>query len=245
MNKIMEVKNLHKSFADNKVLNGVSLDVYQGEVVSIIGPSGGGKTTLLRCLNLLNEPDSGDIIFEGENLIDPNTDLNKLRMRMGMVFQNFNLFNQKTVMQNLILAPMKLLKMSKDDATLKGINLLKEVNMQEFANTRVEVLSGGQKQRVAIARALMMDPEIMLFDEPTSALDPEMTHEVLQVMSNLAKKGMTMVIVSHELSFVLQISDRIVFIADGNIEEISTPKEIMKKPKSEKTKAFLKQFLEK
>ncbi|MGI6782485.1 MAG: amino acid ABC transporter ATP-binding protein [Acholeplasmataceae bacterium] len=244
MNKIIRVENLCKSFGDNQVLNDVSLDVHQGEVMSIIGPSGGGKTTLLRCLNLLNEPDSGNVYFEGENLIDPKTDLNKLRMKMGMVFQNFNLFNQKTVLQNLILAPIKLLKMSRQEATNKAIKLLQEVNMQDFINTRVEVLSGGQKQRVAIARALMMDPEIMLFDEPTSALDPEMTHEVLQVMTNLAKKGMTMVIVSHELSFVLKISNRIVFIADGKIEEINSPKEIVKHPKSEKTKLFLKQFLE-
>jgi putative lysine transport system ATP-binding protein len=244
LNKIIRVENLCKSFGDNQVLNDVSLDVHQGEVMSIIGPSGGGKTTLLRCLNLLNEPDSGNVYFEGENLIDPKTDLNKLRMKMGMVFQNFNLFNQKTVLQNLILAPIKLLKMSRQEATNKAIKLLQEVNMQDFINTRVEVLSGGQKQRVAIARALMMDPEIMLFDEPTSALDPEMTHEVLQVMTNLAKKGMTMVIVSHELSFVLKISNRIVFIADGKIEEINSPKEIVKHPKSEKTKLFLKQFLE-
>lgn len=238
----MRVENLHKSFGTSKILDGVSLDIYQGEVVTIIGPSGGGKTTLLRCLNLLNEPDSGDIYFHDQNLIDPTTNLNELRMHIGMVFQNFNLFNQRTVLQNLILAPIKLLRITKDEAIIRAMKHLEDVNMQEFANTRVEVLSGGQKQRVAIARALMMDPEIMLFDEPTSALDPEMTNEVLNVMMKLASSGMTMVIVSHELSFAKEISNRIVFIESGKIEEINTPDIIFRNPSSEKTKKFLNNF---
>lgn len=238
----MRVENLHKSFGTSKILDGVSLDIYQGEVVTIIGPSGGGKTTLLRCLNLLNEPDSGDIYFHDQNLIDPTTNLNELRMHIGMVFQNFNLFNQRTVLQNLILAPIKLLRITKDEAIFRAMKHLEDVNMQEFANTRVEVLSGGQKQRVAIARALMMDPEIMLFDEPTSALDPEMTNEVLNVMMKLASSGMTMVIVSHELSFAKEISNRIVFIESGKIEEINTPDIIFRNPSSEKTKKFLNNF---
>lgn len=242
MSKIIQVRHLSKSFGDHRILNDVSVDIYKGEVVTIIGPSGGGKTTLLRCLNLLNEPESGEIWFHEQNLMDSNTNLNQLRMKIGMVFQNFNLFNHKTVLQNLILAPMKLLKMTKKEATALAEEKLKSVNMLEFINTRVEVLSGGQKQRVAIARALMMNPEIMLFDEPTSALDPEMTAEVLQVISNLAKQGMTMIIVSHEMSFAKSISNRIIFIESGQIEEIGLPEIMFNKPKSEKTKNFLNKF---
>ena len=217
MSNIISVKNVSKSYGDKLILDNISLEIKKGEVISIIGPSGGGKTTLLRCLNLLNEPDSGEIWFNDNNLMDPKTNLNELRMKIGMVFQSFNLFNHKTVLQNLILAPMKLLKISKEEATSKAKEILTSVNMQDYINTRVEVLSGGQKQRVAIARSLMMNPEIMLFDEPTSALDPEMTEEVLQVMSNLAKSGMTMVIVSHEMSFVKSISSRVIHIIDGQI----------------------------
>lgn len=243
MNKIIRVVNVKKSFDKDTILNNVSLDIYQGEVVSIIGPSGSGKTTLLRCLNLLNEPDSGEIYFNENNLIDPQTNLNELRMKMGMVFQNFNLFNQKTVLKNLTIAPIKLLKMSKEDAKTRALELLLEVGMEDFENTRVEVLSGGQKQRVAIARALMMNPEIMLFDEPTSALDPEMTAEVLNVMTKLAKSGMTMVVVTHEMQFAKKISDRIIFMESGDIVEVGTPSQIFSKPNSKKAKDFLKNFI--
>lgn len=243
MNKIIRVVNVKKSFDKDTILNNVSLDIYQGEVVSIIGPSGSGKTTLLRCLNLLNEPDSGQIYFNENNLIDPKTNLNELRMKMGMVFQNFNLFNQKTVLQNLTIAPIKLLKMSKEDAKTRALELLLEVGMEDFENTRVEVLSGGQKQRVAIARALMMNPEIMLFDEPTSALDPEMTAEVLNVMTKLANSGMTMVVVTHEMQFAKKISDRIIFMESGDIIEVGTPSQIFSKPNSKKAKDFLKNFI--
>lgn len=217
MSNIISVKNISKSYGEKLILNNISLEIKKGEVISIVGPSGGGKTTLLRCLNLLNEPDFGEIWFNGNNLMDPTTNLNELRMKIGMVFQNFNLFNHKTVLQNLILAPMKLLKISKEEATSKAKEILTSVNMQDYIDTRVEVLSGGQKQRVAIARSLMMNPEIMLFDEPTSALDPEMTEEVLQVMTNLAKSGMTMVIVSHEMGFVKSIASRVIHIIDGQI----------------------------
>lgn len=243
MNKIIRVVNVKKSFDKDTILNNVSLDIYQGEVVSIIGPSGSGKTTLLRCLNLLNEPDSGQIYFNENNLIDPKTNLNELRMKMGMVFQNFNLFNQKTVLQNLTIAPIKLLKMSKEDAKTRALELLLEVGMEDFENTRVEVLSGGQKQRVAIARALMINPEIMLFDEPTSALDPEMTAEVLNVMTKLANSGMTMVVVTHEMQFAKKISDRIIFMESGDIIEVGTPSQIFSKPNSKKAKDFLKNFI--
>lgn len=217
MSNIISVKNISKSYGEKLILNNISLEIKKGEVISIVGPSGGGKTTLLRCLNLLNEPDFGEIWFNDKNLMDPSTNLNELRMKIGMVFQNFNLFNHKTVLQNLILAPMKLLKISKEEATSKAKEILTSVNMQDYIDTRVEVLSGGQKQRVAIARSLMMNPEIMLFDEPTSALDPEMTEEVLQVMTNLAKSGMTMVIVSHEMGFVKSIASRVIHIIDGQI----------------------------
>ena len=228
MSSIISVKNISKSYGDKLILDNISLEIKKGEVISIVGPSGGGKTTFLRCLNLLNEPDSGEIWFNDNNLMDQTTDLNKLRMEIGMVFQNFNLFNHKTVLQNLILAPMKLLKISKEEATIKAQEILTSVNMQDYINTRVEVLSGGQKQRVAIARSLMMNPKIMLFDEPTSALDPEMTQEVLQVMSNLAKSGMTMVIVSHEMGFVETISDRIIYIDSGHIIKNDIPEVVIK-----------------
>lgn len=219
MSSLIEVKNLSKSFGDSLILNDVSLSIEKGEIVSIIGPSGGGKTTLLRCLNLLIEPDSGQVIFNGQELTSASADLNKVRMEIGMVFQNFNLFNHKSVMQNMILAPMKLLKMKKEEAILKAEEFLKSVGMIDYKDRRVEVLSGGQKQRVAIARSLMMNPSVILFDEPTSALDPKMTKEVLDVISKLAKTGLTMVIVSHEIEFVEQISTRIIKVEEGKIVE--------------------------
>lgn len=242
MSKIIEVKNINKSYDNKTVLNNVSLDIYENETVAIIGPSGGGKTTLLRCLNLLTEPDEGNIIFKGKDLMESKTNLNSLRMKMGMVFQSFNLFNQKNVLQNLILAPIKLLNMNKTEAEKLAFEMLKKVDMIEHYNKRVEVLSGGQKQRVAIARALMMNPDVILFDEPTSALDPEMTFEVLQVIKNLAKTGMTLVIVTHEMNFAKSLADRVIVVAESEIIEIGTPKEIFENPKSDITKEFLKNF---
>jgi putative lysine transport system ATP-binding protein len=239
---ILEIKNIHKKFDDQVVLNGINLDIHEQEVVSIIGSSGSGKTTLLRCLNLLNEPDDGHILFLGEDLMDPKVNLDHLRMRMGMVFQSFNLFNHQTVMDNCIMAPISLLKMKKEEAIQKAQILLEKVGMKRFEQVPVTQLSGGQKQRVAIARALMMNPKIMLFDEPTSALDPEMVGEVLSVIKDLAKEGMTMVIVTHEMDFAKEVSNRIIFMDQGVIAESGTPNELFKNPKEERTKAFLKRY---
>ena len=239
---ILEIKNIHKKFDDQVVLNGINLDIHEQEVVSIIGSSGSGKTTLLRCLNLLNEPDDGRILFLGEDLMDPKVNLDHLRMRMGMVFQSFNLFNHQTVMDNCIMAPISLLKMKKEEAIQKAQILLEKVGMKRFEQVPVTQLSGGQKQRVAIARALMMNPKIMLFDEPTSALDPEMVGEVLSVIKDLAKEGMTMVIVTHEMDFAKEVSNRIIFMDQGVIAESGTPNELFKNPKEERTKAFLKRY---
>lgn len=239
---ILEIRNIHKKFDDQVVLNGINLDIHEQEVVSIIGSSGSGKTTLLRCLNLLNEPDDGHILFLGEDLMDPKVNLDHLRMRMGMVFQSFNLFNHQTVMDNCIMAPISLLKMKKDEAIQKAQVLLEKVGMNRFEQVPVTQLSGGQKQRVAIARALMMNPKIMLFDEPTSALDPEMVGEVLSVIKDLAKEGMTMVIVTHEMDFAKDVSNRIIFMDQGIIAESGTPNELFKNPKEERTRAFLKRY---
>jgi putative lysine transport system ATP-binding protein len=242
-NPILEIKNIHKRFDDQVVLSGINLNVHEKEVVSIIGTSGSGKTTLLRCLNLLNEPNEGHIYFLGDDLMNPNTDIDHLRMRMGMVFQSFNLFNNKSVLDNCTLAPIKLLKMDKQEAQIQALKLLDKVGMKEFAYAPVIQLSGGQKQRVAIARALAMNPKIMLFDEPTSALDPEMVGEVLQVIKTLALEGMTMVIVTHEMSFAKEVSDRVVFMDQGVIAEIGSPKDLFEYPKEERTQAFLKRFV--
>ncbi len=240
---ILEIRDIKKHFGEQIVLNGISLDILDGEVVTIIGSSGSGKTTLLRCLNLLSEPDEGHIYYLGSDLMDPKTDLEHLRMHMGMVFQSFNLFNNKTVLDNCMLAPIKLLKMDKHEAKEQAINYLTKVGMQDFINQNVNKLSGGQKQRVAIARALCMNPTIMLFDEPTSALDPEMVGEVLSVIKQLASEGMTMVIVTHEMAFAEEVSDRIVFMDQGVIVEMGKPHELMNQPKEERTKAFLKRYL--
>ncbi|MDY0276794.1 MAG: amino acid ABC transporter ATP-binding protein [Acholeplasma sp.] len=239
---IIEIRNLTKNFGDKEILKGINLDINPNEVVTIIGSSGSGKTTLLRCLNLLNEPTTGEIIFEDSNLIDPKTDIDHLRMHIGMVFQSFNLFNNKNVLDNCTLAPMKLLGYDKVKADEIALNYLEKVGLKAFANMDVNTLSGGQKQRVAIARALCMNPKVMLFDEPTSALDPELVGEVLEVIKSLANEGMTMVIVTHEMAFAREISDRIVFMDNGVIAEEGNPEQIFKNPKEERTKAFLKRF---
>ena len=240
---LLEIRDIKKRFGEQIVLNGISLDIHETEVVTIIGSSGSGKTTLLRCLNLLSEPDEGHIYYLGSDLMDPKTDLEHLRMHMGMVFQSFNLFNNKTVLDNCMLAPIKLLKLDKHEAKEQAINYLTKVGMQDYINQNVNKLSGGQKQRVAIARALCMNPTIMLFDEPTSALDPEMVGEVLTVIKQLASEGMTMVIVTHEMAFAEEVSDRIVFMDQGVIVEMGTPKELMNQPKEERTRAFLKRYI--
>ncbi|MDX9691015.1 MAG: amino acid ABC transporter ATP-binding protein [Acholeplasmataceae bacterium] len=241
---VIQIKDLHKSFDQQIVLSGINLDIYPKEVVSIIGSSGSGKTTLLRCLNLLNEPNQGHIYFHGKDLMDKHTNLEELRMHMGMVFQSFNLFNNKNVIDNCTLAPMKLLKLGKKESQELAMKYLDKVGMKDFAYQNVSELSGGQKQRVAIARALCMSPDLMLFDEPTSALDPEMVGEVLEVIKNLAKEGMTMVIVTHEMAFAKAVSNRIVFMDQGVIAESGTPDQIFNNPKEERTKAFLRRYLE-
>jgi putative lysine transport system ATP-binding protein len=241
---LISIHNLHKRFDDQKVLSGIHLDIYPKEVVSIIGSSGSGKTTLLRCLNLLNEPEEGHIYFHGKDLMDKKTNLEELRMHMGMVFQSFNLFNNLNVLDNCTLAPMKLLKMSKSESVELAQKYLEKVGMKDFTFANVSELSGGQKQRVAIARALCMSPDLMLFDEPTSALDPEMVGEVLEVIKKLALEGMTMVIVTHEMQFAKAVSNRVVFMDQGVIAEAGTPDQIFNHPKEDRTKAFLKRFIE-
>ena len=223
---MIRVNNLHKSFEKNEVLKGINEHIEKGEVVVVIGPSGSGKSTFLRCLNLLEVPTSGEIIFEGKNITDKKVDINKIREKMGMVFQQFNLFPHKTVLDNLTIAPIKVKGVSKADAEKKAKELLDRVGLLNKADAYPSSLSGGQKQRIAIARALAMDPDVMLFDEPTSALDPEMVGEVLNVMKELAKEGMTMVVVTHEMGFAREVGDRILFMDKGNIMEEGTPEEI-------------------
>ena len=237
------VNNLEKSFGKNKVLKGVNEHIKKGEVVVVIGPSGSGKSTFLRCLNLLEEPTGGEIIFEGKNITDKKVNINKLREKMGMVFQQFNLFPHKTVLENITIAPIKVKKMKKSDAEAKAIRLLEKVGLENKKDAYPSQLSGGQKQRIAIARALAMEPDVMLFDEPTSALDPEMVGEVLNVMKNLASEGMTMVVVTHEMGFAKEVGDRIVFMDGGNILESEKPKEFFENPKNERTKEFLSKVL--
>lgn len=236
---MIKVNNLHKSFNDNEVLKGVNEHIDDGEVVVVIGPSGSGKSTFLRCLNLLETPDDGEIWVNEQQINAPNVNVNKVRQKMGMVFQHFNLFPHLTVMENITLAPVKLKKMTKLEAIEKGKELLKIVGLEEKADSYPAQLSGGQKQRIAIARSLAMEPEIMLFDEPTSALDPEMVGEVLDVMKNLAKSGMTMVVVTHEMGFAREVGTRILFMTDGGVLESGTPQEIFDNPKHERTKQFL------
>lgn len=240
---MLRVKDLHKSFGDNEVLKGIDENIEKGEVVCVIGPSGSGKSTFLRCLNLLEEPTSGEVYLDDEKINDPNVDINKVRQRLGMVFQNFNLFPHKTVTENITMAPINVLKMSQTDAVKRAHELLEMVGLADKADEYPKSLSGGQQQRVAIARALAMEPEAMLFDEPTSALDPEMVGDVLEVMKNLAAEGMTMVIVTHEMGFAREVADRVVFMDGGYLVEEGTPEEIFDNPKEERVKDFLSKVL--
>jgi polar amino acid transport system ATP-binding protein len=240
---VIEVKNLEKHFGDLKVLNGVSVNIKKGEKVVVIGPSGSGKSTFLRCLNRLEEPTDGQVIFEGFDITDKKTDIDKHRQKMGMVFQHFNLFPHLTVLQNITLAPITLKLQSKEEAYKNALNLLNRVGLIDKANVYPSTLSGGQKQRIAIVRALAMNPDVMLFDEPTSALDPEMVGEVLNVMKQLADEGMTMVCVTHEMGFAREVGDRILFMDEGNIVEQGTPEQIFSNPQNPRTIDFLSKVL--
>ena len=244
-NVIISVKDLKKYYNDGEVkaLDGVTTDIKKGEVVVVIGPSGSGKSTFLRSLNLLERPTGGTITFDGADIMAPSTDINKLRQKMGMVFQHFNLFPHLTILRNMTIAPMKLHGLSKEEAEKKSMALLGRVGLADRANAYPSQLSGGQKQRIAIVRALAMDPEVMLFDEPTSALDPEMVGEVLEVMKNLAKAGMTMVCVTHEMGFAREVGTRVIFMDCGKIIEENTPEQIFTNPKNERLQAFLQKVL--
>lgn len=242
-NALITVKDLVKSYGQLHALNGVSTEIKKGEVVVIIGPSGSGKSTFLRSLNLLEVPTSGQIIFEGDDITDPKVDINKHRQKMGMVFQQFNLFPHLTILRNMTLAPMKLLKKSKAEAEAKAMELLKRVGLEDRADAYPSQLSGGQKQRIAIVRALCMEPDVMLFDEPTSALDPEMVGEVLDVMKVLAKSGMTMIIVTHEMGFAKEAATRVIFMDQGKMIEENTPEEFFSNPKTDRCKNFLNSIL--
>ncbi len=242
-NVLIKTEGLEKSFGKVQVLKGITTEIHKGEVVVIIGPSGSGKSTFLRTLNLLEEPTGGKIYFEGVDITDPKININKHRQKMGMVFQQFNLFPHMTVLKNMTLAPMKLLKLSKADAEKRATELLDRVGLADRANAYPNQLSGGQKQRVAIVRALCMQPDVMLFDEPTSALDPEMVGEVLGVMKKLAEDGMTMAVVTHEMGFAREVADRVLFIDDGIIMEEGTPEEIFGNPQSPRLKDFLSKVI--
>ncbi|MDT2756846.1 amino acid ABC transporter ATP-binding protein [Enterococcus asini] len=243
MEALIQVNQLEKAFDKNAVLKGIDTQIKKGEVVVIIGPSGSGKSTFLRCLNLLETPTKGQVIFEGVDITDKQNDLYKMREKMGMVFQNFNLFPNMTVMENVTLAPIKVKQQNKREAIDVGKQLLQKVGLAEKAEAYPQSLSGGQKQRIAIARALAMQPDVMLFDEPTSALDPEMVGEVLQVMKDLAKEGMTMVIVTHEMGFAKEVGDRILFMDDGIIMEEGTPNQLFEHPQNPRTCDFLSKVL--
>lgn len=240
--KIM-VRGLHKSFGSNEVLKGIDADVAEGEVVCVIGPSGSGKSTFLRCLNKLEDITSGHVVVDGFDLVDPKVDINQVRRSIGMVFQHFNLFPHMTVAENIMLAPVELKKATKEQARQQALELLDKVGLREKADARPASLSGGQKQRVAIARALAMNPGIMLFDEATSALDPEMVGEVLQVIRDLAKSGMTMVLVTHEMGFAREVGDRVLFMADGVICEQGKPSDLFGNPRQQRTQDFLSKVL--
>ena len=241
--KLIEVKNLTKKFGDHTVLDGITTDICQGEVVAIIGPSGCGKSTFLRSLNLLEMPTSGQILFEGIDLTDKSVDINKVRQKIGMVFQQFNLFPNHTIKDNITLAPVKLGLMTKEEADKKAMELLERVGLPEKADSYPSMLSGGQKQRIAIARSLAMNPDVMLFDEPTSALDPEMVGEVLGLMRELAADGMTMVVVTHEMGFAREVATRVMVINEGNIREENTPEEFFGNPKNPRLCDFLSKVL--
>lgn len=240
---MIRVEHLYKNFGQLEVLKDISTTIKKGEVIAIIGPSGSGKSTFLRCLNLLEEPTKGAIYIEGKNLMDDKTDINIIRRDVGMVFQHFNLFPHKTVLENLTLAPMKVKNAKKDEIEAKAVMLLEKVGLKEKASAYPNQLSGGQKQRIAIARALAMDPKVILFDEPTSALDPEMIKEVLDVMKDLADEGMTMIIVTHEMGFAKNVADRVFFMDRGTILEDTTPEELFNNPQNERTKEFLNKVL--
>ena len=242
-NVLIQVKELKKAFGSNQVLDGITTDICQGEVVAIIGPSDSGKSTFLRSLNLLEVPTGGQILFEGADITDPKVDINRHRQKIGMVFQQFNLFPHKTVKQNIMLAPVELKLMTKEEASKKADELLARVGLPDKANAYTDMLSGGQKQRIAIARSLAMNPDVMLFDEPTSALDPEMVGEVLELMKELAQSGMTMVVVTHEMGFAREVATRVLFIDDGKIQEENTPKEFFENPKNPRLRDFLSKVL--
>ena len=243
MEPIIEIRHLQKHFGSLQVLNDIDFNIEKGEVVTIIGSSGSGKSTMLRCINMLETPSGGEILFHGKNIAERGIDVNQYRSRVGMVFQNFNLFANKTVLQNCMLGQIKVLKKSKEEARERAMMYLRKVGMEAFANAGSVQLSGGQKQRVAIARALCMQPEVLLFDEPTSALDPEMVGEILDVIQELAQENMTMVIVTHEMAFARDVSTRVVFMDEGVIAEQGTPQQIFGAPRQERTKEFLSRYL--
>jgi polar amino acid transport system ATP-binding protein len=240
---VIIVKDLHKKFEDNHVLRGVNYHIKQGEKIVVVGPSGSGKSTFLRCLNLLEMPTGGEIWFDGQKITDPKINIDKVRQHMGMVFQNFNLFNNYTIMDNITLAPVKLKLMSKEEASENALKLLDRVGLKEKADAYPSQLSGGQKQRIAIVRSLAMNPKVMLFDEPTSALDPEMVGEVLEVMKDLADSGMTMVVVTHEMGFAREVGTKVVFMDEGIIMEENTPNEFFNNPQSPRLQEFLSKVL--
>ena len=243
METVIEIQHLKKHFGSLEVLNDINFSVQKGEVVTVIGSSGSGKSTMLRCINMLETPSGGEILFHGKNIAERGIDVNQYRSRVGMVFQNFNLFANKTVLQNCMLGQIKVLKKSKEEARERAMMYLRKVGMEAFANAGSVQLSGGQKQRVAIARALCMQPEVLLFDEPTSALDPEMVGEILDVIKELAQENMTMVIVTHEMAFARDVSTRVVFMDEGVIAEQGTPQQIFGAPRQERTKEFLSRYL--
>lgn len=240
---MLELKNLKKYYGDLEVIKGIDLEIDKGNILVIVGPSGSGKSTVLRCMNLLEEPSSGEIIFEGENIVENRKTIDKTRERIGMVFQNFNLFPNKTILENITLAPIKVKNKSKEEAESKAIELLERVGLLDKKDSYPSQLSGGQKQRIAIARALAMEPDMMLFDEPTSALDPEMVKEVLDVIKELAREGMTMAIVTHEMGFAKEVADRIIFVDEGRIVEDGCPDEVFNNPKSDRAKDFFEKIL--
>lgn len=240
---LLEIKDLHKSFGNLEVIKGIDLEIDKGNIVVIIGPSGSGKSTVLRCMNLLEQPTSGDIVFEGQNIMENKKNIDKIRENIGMVFQNFNLFPNKSIIENITLAPMKVKGISKADAEKKAEELLTRVGLIEKKDSFPNQLSGGQQQRIAIARALAMEPDMMLFDEPTSALDPEMVKEVLDVIKELADEGMTMAIVTHEMGFAKEVADRVIFVDGGKIVEDGSPDEVFNNPKSERAKDFFAKIL--